>query len=463
MEAGRVGAVVLAAGLSSRFGGIKVLATLGGRPILQHVLDAVAASGVGETVVVLGTRAEEVERAIRWRNERRVRNPDPAAGLSSSLRVGIGALSPGVDAALIVLGDQPLVRPATIALLLPALATGERAAAVPRYDAGGGPNPVLLGRAAWPLVFETAGDRGLGPALRDHPDIVRDVPVAGTNPDVDTTGDLAALAWGERVRANREQVDRVREVADDPDFYAPLTRQFLADPRRTDDPILDQLLRLARPADTWLDIGAGAGRYALPIALGVREVIALDPSAGMLTALREQSASGGIANVRTVEARWPPDTLTEAAGIVADVSLIASVGHDIEAIGAFLDAMEAASRRLCVAAMSERQPSAVAEPFWPRIHDEERITLPSLPDLLELLHARGRRVDLTVVEQPLRGHPDEETLVEFVRRQLWIAPGGPKDRLLRELVHADLVERDGRVGLRGESPRRVGVVRWEPR
>ena len=114
------------------------------------------------------------------------------------------------------------------------------------------------------------------------------------------------------------------------DFYAPLTRQFLADPRRTDDPILDQLLELARPADTWLDIGAGAGRYALPIALGVHEVIALDPSAGMLAALREQSASAGIANVRTVEVRWPPDALTEAAGIVADVSLIASVGHDIE-------------------------------------------------------------------------------------------------------------------------------------
>jgi molybdenum cofactor cytidylyltransferase len=463
VEAGRVGAVVLAAGLSSRFGATKVLAPLGGRPVLQHVLDAVAASGVGETVVVLGTRADEVEGAIRWRGERRVRNPEPAAGLSSSLRVGIGALSPGVDAALIVLGDQPLVRAATIASLLPALESGDRAAAVPSYDAGGGPNPVLLGRAAWPLAFETTGDRGLGPLLRDHPDIVREVPVAGTNPDVDTPGDLAALAWGERVRKNREQVDRVREVPDGADFYAPLTQQFLADPRRTDDPILDLLLRLTRPEDTWLDIGAGAGRFALPIALGVREVIALDPSAGMLAALREQSASGGITNVRTVEARWPPHVGTEAAGIVVDVSLIASVGHDVEGFGAFLDAMEAASTRLCVAVMSERQPSAIAEPFWPPIHGEERVTLPSLPDLLELLGARGRRPDLTMVEQPVRGYPDEDTLVDFVRRQLWIAPGGPKDRRLRELVNADLVERDPGVGLRGESPRRIGVARWAPR
>ena len=292
---------------------------------------------------------------------------------------------------------------------------------------------------------------------------MRDVPVPGSNPDVDTPGDLVALAWGERVRANREQVDRVREVPDDADFYAPLTQRFLADPRRADDPILDQLLRLTRPGDTWLDIGAGAGRFALPIALGVSEVIALDPSAGMLAALREQSASGGITNIRTVQARWPPNAGTRAAGIVADVSLIASVGHDIEGFGAFLDAMEAASTRLCVAVMSERQPSAVAEPFWPPIHGEERVTLPSLPDLLELLRSRGRRVDLTMVEQPLRGYPDEETLVDFVRRQLWIAPGGPKDRRLRGLVHADLVERDRGVGLRRESPRRIGVARWAPR
>src|SRR6266581_4946158 len=67
-------------------------------------------------------------------------------------------------------------------------------------------------------------------------------------------------AWAARVRANREQVDLVREVPDR-DFYAPVSSLFVADPRRTDEPALDALIAIAEPTDRWLDIGAGAGRY----------------------------------------------------------------------------------------------------------------------------------------------------------------------------------------------------------
>ncbi len=117
----------------------------------------------------------------------------------------------------------------------------------------------------------------------------------------------AEAAWGARVRAHHEQSARVRETPEGGDFYAPVSRLFVADPHRTDDEVLDHLLPLARPNDTWLDIGAGAGRYALPLALRVREVVALDPSPGMLAALREQAAEHRIANVRAVEGRWPAD------------------------------------------------------------------------------------------------------------------------------------------------------------
>ncbi len=461
MEPGRVGAVVLAAGAGSRFGDIKALAKLDGRPILQHVLDAVAESGLEETVVVLGRWADVIDATIRWRGEQRVRNLDPDAGLSSSLRVGIGALGGNLEAALLVLGDQPLLRPATVAALLAALDPGSGSAAVPVYAEGGGQNPVLLGRPAWPLVLEATGDRGLGPVLRAHWNLVREVPVSGANPDVDTHGDLAALAWGERVRANREQVDRVREVPDGPDFYAPVTARFLADPRRTDDPVLEVLRSLVRPADTWLDVGAGAGRFALPIALLAHEVVALDSSAGMLAVLREQAARAGIGNIRTIEARWPIVPGSDAVAPTADVSLIASVGHDVERIGDFLDTVESVAQRLCVAVMSQRQPASFAERFWPPLHGEARIALPALPELLELLRARGRAPELlATVEQPPRDYPDEDALAEFVRLQLWVAPGGPKDRRLRELIRAELAERDGRVSLKSERapPRRCRVL-----
>ena len=72
--------IVLAAGSGSRFGGGKLLATVAGRPVLQHVLDATAEAGVDEVVVVLGDDAATIEAGIGWRAERRVVNPEPGQG-----------------------------------------------------------------------------------------------------------------------------------------------------------------------------------------------------------------------------------------------------------------------------------------------------------------------------------------------------------------------------------------------
>jgi molybdenum cofactor cytidylyltransferase len=193
MQAGRAAAVVLAAGASSRFGSPKTVAPLRGRPLLQHVLDAVAGVGVAEVVVVLGRDADEIERKMSWRSERRVRNPNPEAGLSSSLRVGLESVGPAHEAALILLGDQPLVRADVIERLLAGLVSPERPIVVPRYREGGGPNPLLILRAAWPLAGEAVYDRGLGPILRNHPDLVVEVEVDGSNPDIDTPEELAGI------------------------------------------------------------------------------------------------------------------------------------------------------------------------------------------------------------------------------------------------------------------------------
>ncbi|HEY7023439.1 MAG TPA: hypothetical protein VH371_00610, partial [Candidatus Limnocylindrales bacterium] len=85
-------------------------------------------------------------------------------------------------------------------------------------------------------------------------------------------------AWRARVTADKEQVERSREEPDPADFYAPVRDRFRMDPRREDDETVNALLRLSRPDDIWLDVGAGGGRYALPLALHVGRVFAIDPS-----------------------------------------------------------------------------------------------------------------------------------------------------------------------------------------
>ena len=368
-----VGLVPCCCRAGSRFGGGKLLAPIGGRPVLQHVLDALAAAGLEDVVVVLGGDADAVEAAIAWRDERRVVNPAPERGLSSSLQVGFEAIGPDIKAVLVALGDQPLVSADVVRSLLDAPVDPARPIVVPVYPDDAGRNPVLLRPAAFGLVAEASGDRGLGPVLAAHPELVAEVPVAGVNPDVDTPADHARAieaAWAARVRANREQVERIREVPDGADFYAPVNSLFRADPTRRDDPVLDALLRLVRSGETWLDVGAGAGRFALPIARALDpsggSVIALDASPSMLEGLEELAEDHAIENVRTIEGRWPPADAGAAGAFDADVALIAHVGYDIEAIGPFLDALEAAAGRLCVAVLMERVPaSAAADPFWP--------------------------------------------------------------------------------------------------
>ena len=466
-RAERVTAVVLAAGAGTRFGGGKLLATIGGRAVLQHVLDALAAARLDDVVVVLGADAPAAEAAIDWRTERRVVNPAPRDGLASSLRIGFDALPAATEAALIALGDQPLVSPATIETLLGTAATSGQPIVVPSYPDDRGRNPVLVRRPAFDLVTATDGDRGLGPLIAGHPELVLEVPMKGANPDVDTPADLAAAietAWGARVRANRDQVDAIREVPDGTDFYAPVNSLFRADPTRTDDPLLDALLDLVRPGETWLDVGAGAGRFALPIARALDDsggdVIALDASPSMLEGLREIAEDYAIENVRTVEARWPDDGA--AQGLAGDVALIAHVGYDIEAIGPFLEALERAAERLCVAVLMERVPASAADPFWPPVHGLQRVALPALSDAIELLEARGRRPTVTRIAVEPRRFESRDALAGFVRRQLWIDPEGPKEAAFQAaLDELTVADRDGWT-LRDRPPSDVGIVTWRP-
>jgi len=198
-------AVVLAAGAGSRFGGGKLRALLHGRPILAHVVAAARTAGLDPIIVVVPPTGELD--ILDLGAVRRVTNPNPVEGLSSSVRLGLRALEldDAVQAAAILPGDQPLVRPDVIAELLAALAASPATPfVVPRYAADGAPNPILARRSIWRLADELAGDRGFGPLLATHPELVRFVPVAGENPDVDTPADLARLL---------EPADRARDVS----------------------------------------------------------------------------------------------------------------------------------------------------------------------------------------------------------------------------------------------------------
>jgi 2-polyprenyl-3-methyl-5-hydroxy-6-metoxy-1,4-benzoquinol methylase len=269
----------------------------------------------------------------------------------------------------------------------------------------------------------------------------------------------ATEAWAARVRADRAQVERCREVSDAADFYEPHARRFAQDPRRTDEPALDVLRSMVEPGDTWLDLGAGGGRYSLPIALLARSVQAVDPSPSMLAVLREGMAEHGISNIEITEGRWPS---VDGSPLRGDVALMAHVGYDIEGFGKFLDAAEAAVARRCIVVMRASPSTTPAESLWNDVHGEPRVRLPMLSELLVLLAARDVTPEVTVCARRPWSYESIEALIESARRLLWLRPGSAKDERMRALIAERATERDGSWAL-DWSTLPDGIVTWAPR
>jgi len=188
----RVGAVILAAGESRRFGGPKQLAMLGDRTLLEHVLEQARLAGLEPIVAVvpvwLTRPASMPDRALRW-----VRNPHPERGMSHSLRLGFDVLPAETSAAVILLGDQPTISVEQLQSLV--AARGERPIVAARAGGHTGP-PILVERSQFGIVDEPRGDIGLRELLEAHPEWVLAMEVAAHPPDVDTPADLERLRDG---------------------------------------------------------------------------------------------------------------------------------------------------------------------------------------------------------------------------------------------------------------------------
>lgn len=188
-----IAAVVLAAGDSTRLGQPKQLAPLAGRPALAYTLDALRQSSVDRIVLVLGHQAEAVRAALDLTGVTVVQNDAYAEGQSTSVLAGIKSLGDDVGAALMVVGDQPLLDPAVVDAIVDAYRRTGGPFVVPVYEGGWG-NPVLLARGAWQFLDGLKGDTGARPILRKQMDMVLEVPVPGPAPDdIDTPEDYERL------------------------------------------------------------------------------------------------------------------------------------------------------------------------------------------------------------------------------------------------------------------------------
>jgi 2-polyprenyl-3-methyl-5-hydroxy-6-metoxy-1,4-benzoquinol methylase len=192
----------------------------------------------------------------------------------------------------------------------------------------------------------------------------------------------AIEVWKRRVAAHHEQSHKIRAAlgVQGQDLWEFLSPFFKADPRRTDDFGVNRLAQEVTPATTLLDIGGGAGRFALPLALRCKHVTVIEPSPSMGESLRHLAAEAGIENVTIVESTWE-----EAQVEPADVALSAHVIYMIEDVRAFVVKLAEHARAKVLMPTFMRPPMARYAPFWRWVHGEDKKELPGAAEFMQVL------------------------------------------------------------------------------
>jgi len=187
-----VGAIVLAAGSSSRMpGSQKLLLEVEGKPMVRHAMESASEGGCHQVVVVYAT--DDVRAAVDGHAEL-IHNPKAKSGMASSLQVGLRAMRDEIEAAVIVLGDQPLVGSRTVAALMRAWRReGSRPAVAVARSKGEWTPPVVISRELWGELLALKGDAGARQILQGHPELLDMVPAPGRPDDIDTPEDYAKI------------------------------------------------------------------------------------------------------------------------------------------------------------------------------------------------------------------------------------------------------------------------------
>ena len=206
----------------------------------------------------------------------------------------------------------------------------------------------------------------------------------------------AAEAYAARVDAFNQQAARVS--APRSDRWAARAAMFRLDPRRTLEANTAAVAALVGSNDVVVDVGGGAGRVCLPIALHCAEVVNIEPSAAMRAEFEASAAEAGISNARCIDADWPAG----AAGIEGDVVLVANVTYFVREIVPFVAALTAAARKRVVISVWSVPPPNDAAKLFELIHGEPQALSPSHRDLLPVLWEMGLLPEIRTLPDEFR-------------------------------------------------------------
>ena len=203
-------------------------------------------------------------------------------------------------------------------------------------------------------------------------------------------------------------------------------------------------------------MGGGAGRLALPLSLSREAVTVVDSSKSMLAELKDSCKEAKIENVASVFGLWE-----DAVIDIHEGALCSHVTYGIENIGKFLENVnQYASKRVVIIAFM-KSPQAHLENLWREVHEEERVHLPGVPELMDVLWQLEIAPELSIIEH-LGPHiyGSEEDAISDLRRRLYVNQGTRKDEILTRVLNSDLEPTDQGMELANSDGRISCLISW---
>jgi len=210
--------------------------------------------------------------------------------------------------------------------------------------------------------------------------------------------DSAADRYAARVDAVLAQRTRLRGPQPPGDKRAgcPADHPLMkADPLRPLDPNLAVIASYIEADDVVIDVGGGAGRTSLPLALRCREVINVEPSPTMAMGFRRNAAGAGISNTRIIEGEWP-----SADAPAGSVALVNHVTYLTREIVPFIQKLEQVGRRRVLITVNSVPGPSFQRVLYQLVHGEAEEVVPGHMELVNVLWELGILPDIRVLPQP---------------------------------------------------------------
>ena len=243
------------------------------------------------------------------------------------------------------------------------------------------------------------------------------------------------IEWRKQVISHhRQSIAAQNNYDQEQDFWRGDTDRFRDDPFRINDSVLNKLVTEFNDCDSVLDVGGGAGRFALPLARTKSKITVVDSSKSMLEQLRADSTYFDITNIDTILSRW------EDADIAPHSAVLCShVTYGIEDITRFVNNLTAhADKRVLILTFMDSPQSHLGH-IWEIVHEEQRIHLPGAPELMNALWYLELTPDLEVIGT-LAPHSYKtlDLARSDLRRRLYINEGDEKDSRFTSNINKQL-------------------------